>query len=97
MFPEWIHLARCPHSPFHIAWNVIESLPRDWVLQNIEQHVDAILHHNEETDYWMFLQLYARLDDTLMKKLATRAAKHADADIRELGEEYLAKPGAATT
>ena len=92
MFSEWIHLARCAHSPFHIAWNVLESLPRDWVVANIEKEVDAILRNEEETDYWMFLQLYARLDRGLMHKLAQRAASHIDAEIKELGVEYLAKP-----
>src|SRR5262245_58278543 len=57
LFPEWIHLARAAHSPFQVAWDVIESLPRDWVLQNVEKPVDAILQNDEETDYWMFLQL----------------------------------------
>lgn len=91
LFAEWVNLARAAHSPFQIAWTIIESLPRAWVLQNIEAEVDAILAAEEETDYWMFLQLYARLDNRLTTTLAQRAALHADAEIRQLGEEYLAK------
>lgn len=91
LFTEWVNLARAAHSPFQIAWNVIESLPRAWVLQNVEQEVDAILTSGDETDYWMFLQFYARLDDALMRKLAQRAATHAVPEIRELGTDYLAK------
>lgn len=89
LLPEWINLARAAHSPFQIAWKVIESLPREWVLANIEKEVDAILKNEEETDYWMFLQLYARLNGTLMRKLAERASNHAEPEIRELGVEYL--------
>ena len=96
LFAEWVNLARGAHSPFMIAWRIIESLPREWVLQHIETEADAILQAEEETDYWMFLQLYARLDDSLMRKLARRAAAHADADIRELGQDYLAKPAPPT-
>jgi len=88
LFAEWVNLARAHCSPFNIAWNIIESLPRDWVLERIEKEADTILAEEEETDYWMFLQLYARLDKTLTKRLAERAAHHADPDIRELGEEY---------
>jgi hypothetical protein len=91
LFPEWINLARAAHSPFEIAWNVIESLPREWVIANIEKQVDAILQEEEETDYWMFLQLYARLDNALMQKLAQRAASHADPEISELGHEWSGK------
>ena len=91
LFPEWIHLSRAAHSPFQLAWNVIESLPREWVLQNIEKEVDPILRNDEETDYWMFLQLFARLDGGLARTLAQRAAANTDQEIRELGEEFLAK------
>ena len=95
LFPEWLQLARAAHSPHQIAWSVIEALPREWVLQNIEKEVDAILETGDETDYWMFLQLYTRLDVGLVKNLAQRAAAHADAGIRELGEDYLAMPAVA--
>lgn len=91
LLPEWVHLARAVHSPFQLAWAVLESLPREWVLQNIEKEVDAILKNEEEDDYWMFLQLYARLDHRLMQKLAERAAIHSEPAIKELGEEWLAK------
>ena len=91
LFPEWIDLARSAHSPFQAAWSVIESLPRAWILENIEKEVDPILRNDDETDYWMFLQLYALLDNDLMRKLAHRAAGHADAGIKELGQECLAK------
>lgn len=88
LLPEWVHLARAAHSPFQVAWNVLESLPHDWIVQNIEKEVDAILQNEEEDDYWMFLQLYERLDQSLARKLAKRAANHTEAAIRELGEEW---------
>jgi hypothetical protein len=91
LFPEWVHLARCAHSPFEPVWRVILSLPRDWVLAHIEREVDAILKNEEEDDYWMFLQLYHKLDPDLARKLARRAAAHPDPEIRALGEEYLAE------
>ena len=89
LLADWVNLARAAHSPFQIAWTVIESLPRDWLLKHIEKEVDAILRDENETDYWMFLQLYATLDQALTQKLARRAANHADPEIRELGESYL--------
>ncbi len=91
LFRELIHLARAAHGYFHPAWEVILSLPKDWVLARIEQEVDPILANEEETDYYMFLQLYDKLDRNLTLKLARRAASHADSQIRELGEDYLAR------
>jgi hypothetical protein len=91
LFPEWIHLARAAHSPFQHAWKVLLELPRAWVLARIEPAVDAILVNEEEDDYWMFLQLFCKLDRELAARLAQRAAAHAAPEIRELGEDYLAK------
>lgn len=92
LLPEWVDLARAAHGPYQIAWNVIESLPRQWVLKRIEKQVNAILASDVETDYWMFLQLFSKLDLSLKQKLAQRAACHANSEIRELGEncpEYV--------
>src|SRR5437870_3783152 len=36
LFPELVNLARALHSPFEAAWDLILSLPRDWVLAHIE-------------------------------------------------------------
>src|SRR5262245_12196450 len=65
LLPEWVNLARCAHSYFEPAWNVIASLPRTWVLEHIAPELDAILANEEETDYWMFLQLAHRIDPAL--------------------------------
>jgi hypothetical protein len=97
LLPEWVNLARSVHGPFQVAWNIIQALPRDWMLQHIENCVDAILQAEIEDDYWMFLQLYSRLDLTLQQKLARRAAAHGDPAIRELSEEYLASPPISAT
>jgi hypothetical protein len=59
-----------------------------WFFERIEKEVDAILADEVEDDYWMFLQLYRKLDKELTAKLAARAASHADASIRELAEDF---------
>lgn len=91
LFGEWVNLARCAHSPFEPAWKIILSLPREWVLERIEQEVEPILAKEEYDDYWMFLQLFDQLDRDLTFKLARRAIAHSDPDIHELGEDYLQK------
>jgi hypothetical protein len=91
LLPELVHLARSVHGPFEAVWNLILSLPREWVLAHIDAELDAILQHEEEDDYWMFLQLAERLDPALALRLAKRASAHSDCDIRELGEEYVQK------
>ncbi len=89
LFSDLVSVARAAHGPVEAVWNLILALPRDWVLAHIEQEVEPILEQDEEDDYWMFLQLYERLDRDLTLRLAHRAAKHSDPDIRELGEDSL--------
>jgi tetratricopeptide (TPR) repeat protein len=105
LFPELIHLARSAHGPVGAIREIICSLPREWVLERIDAQVEPILRNEEYDDYWMFLELYEKLDPTRAVKLARRAAGSADAAIRELGLESLAnlvaaaaedKPGAET-
>jgi hypothetical protein len=93
LLPAWVDLARCAHSYFHTAWEVIASLPRDWALARIEPLVAAILANEAADDYWMFLQLYEQLDHDLAVRLANRALGHGDPDIQELGRDALERLG----
>ncbi len=91
LFPDLIQAARAAHGPVGAVREIILSLPGDWVLAHVEAEVDAILQSEEYDDYWMFLELYQDLDRDLARKLAHRAAAHVDAEIRELGEDWLEK------
>jgi hypothetical protein len=62
LFPELIHLARSVHGPTGAVREIILSLPREWVLERIDAQVEAILRNEEYDDYWMFLELYEKLD-----------------------------------
>jgi tetratricopeptide (TPR) repeat protein len=90
LFPELIRLARSAHGPVGAVREIIFSLPREWVLERIDAQVEPILRNEEYDDYWMFLELYEKLDPMRAVKLARRAAGSADAAIREFGLERLA-------
>ncbi len=68
---------------------LIASLPRDWVLANVEKVVEPTLEHCDHVDYRMLFELYLLLDKNLALKLANRALAHPDAEIREAGGDYL--------
>jgi tetratricopeptide (TPR) repeat protein len=97
LFPELIQRARSAHGPVGAIREIIYSLPRDWVLERIDAQVEPILRAGEYDDYWMFLELYERLDPLRAVKLARRAASSADAAIREFGLERLANIVLAAT
>lgn len=90
LFPELIQAARAAHGPVGAVRELIQALPRDWVLAHIEREVDAVLTGEQYDDYWMFLELYQQLDGSKALALARRAAGHPDPEIRALGLEWLA-------
>jgi len=89
LFPELIQLARSAHGPIGAVREIIFSLPREWVLGRIDAQVEPILRNEEYDDYWMFLELYEKLDPVRAVNLARRAAGSANAAIRDLGSERL--------
>lgn len=89
LFPQLIQLARSAHGPIGAIREIILSLPQEWVLERIDAQVEPILCTEEYDDYWMFLELYEKLDPLRAVKLARRAAGSTDTAIRELGLEWL--------
>jgi hypothetical protein len=64
-------------------------------LEWIDAELEAILDNQEYDAYWVFMQLYAKLDRVRAVKLARRAAGTANAAIRKLGLELVANLVAA--
>lgn len=86
LFPDFMQLARAAHGPIGFVRAWIASLPRAWVLERIDPHVEAILRDEEYDDYWMMLELLEHIAPDKAAKLAKRARAHKNPEIRELGE-----------
>lgn len=79
------------HSGVDAFRDLILRLPRDWLLERIENAIEPHLADGTEDEYRRFLELYTDLDRGLALKLAKRAGAHSDPDIREAGEDFLLK------
>lgn len=91
LLPDLLPQAISVHGLTHLAQEHIWSLPKEWLVENIEQHAEPILTHNDYSDYWGLLELYFHIDHDLTRRLAERASKSDAYDIREAGEDYLAR------
>jgi hypothetical protein len=91
LFPDLVFLASSAHGSIDFVRDLILSLPRDWVLNNIEREAEPHLREGTYDEYRRFLELYELLDVGMTQRLARRAAVHSDPDIREAGEDYLVK------
>ena len=89
LLPELLAIAS--HVGPHIfrARDLILSLPIEWLLGNIERVASPILDSGDEESYRRILELYAKLDGDLTRKLAERAASSSNEEVRAVGIEFL--------
>jgi hypothetical protein len=67
------------------------ALPNQWLLEKIEPIAEPLLQLNDEWEYRRLLEIYWRLDKSLVKKLALRSLDNPNPEIREAGQECLDK------
>ncbi|VXD12078.1 conserved hypothetical protein [Planktothrix serta PCC 8927] len=88
LFNDLVALASVSHSDIELCREVILSLPKTWLLDNIENSAEDLLADGTDEEYRRLLELYINIDDHLTERLVKRALKHEDADIREAGEDF---------
>jgi hypothetical protein len=95
LFEELLALAGYFHGQAGAAREIILSLPRAWLLANIEPHAERLLRDGTYEEYRLLFELYIKIDRDLAARLARRAATQPDEDIREAGEDFLLRLGTA--
>jgi transcription termination factor NusB len=89
LFPQWVDLVSQAHRNIEAARKIIHSLPREWVLDNVESVAESILQDGTEDEYRRMLEMYRELDGDLTQRLARKATEHPDRDIQEAGFDFL--------
>jgi hypothetical protein len=89
LFPDLLALANFGHGFTERCRELIGSLPRPWVLAHIEHAVEPILADGSAEEFRALLDLLARLDAALARRLAGRALGSPDPDVREAGDDFL--------
>lgn len=79
------------HGYAGAAREIILSLPREWVLSNIELTVDRLLTEGIDDDYRRILELLIDLDRELIMKYAQKAIRHPDKEVQEVGQDFIDK------
>ncbi|MBE9128344.1 MULTISPECIES: hypothetical protein [unclassified Coleofasciculus] len=88
LFDDLVDLASVSHSDIELCRKVILSLPKKWLLANIENSAEPLLQDGTDEEYRRLLELYIDIDRKLAQRLAQRAVQHEDLDIREVGEDF---------
>lgn len=88
LFDELVEMASHGHSDIELVREAILSLPREWVIANIESRAEPWLQAGED-EYRRYLELYYDLDKELTLRLAQQALRQPDPETREAGEDFL--------
>ncbi len=88
LFDAWVYWATTD-ACLPATHNYILSLPKEWVMERIEEAVEPRLRNGDEIDFRRYLELYYNLDRDLAAKLARRALHQPDKGIQEAGRDYL--------
>ena len=67
---------------------IISSLPREWVLRNIEGAVGDILARTDTGDCRRVLELYAELDQKLLEKACNRLTASGSGELQALADDF---------
>ena len=88
LFDNLVDLASVSHSDIELCRKAILSLPKTWLLANIEKSAEPILQDGTDEEYRRLLELYLEIDWELTQRLVLKALQHDDPDIREAGEDF---------
>ena len=88
LFPDLLALASYFHGGMGYARDLVLSLPKEWLLANIEEAAEPLFGYGYE-EYRGLAEVYIQLDRDLAYKLAHRAAADSDEDIKEAGQDLL--------
>jgi len=91
LFGDLLGIASVAHADIGLCREVIRSLPKDWLLTTIEGAAEPLLQTDAREHYRRLLELYWELDAGLVHALATRALASEDEEVREAGEDFLAR------
>jgi hypothetical protein len=93
-FEQLVTIASSAHCDIELCRKVILTLPKDFVLANIEQVSEPLLLTSDPVyqyeEYRRLLELYIEIDRDITERLASRASQGEIEEIREAGEDFLA-------
>ena len=89
VFDLLVDQASVGHSDIDICRLVIKSLPRKWVVDNIESVANKILSGAEtEEEYQRFAELYEELDEELLKRLVDQMRCSSDPNLLDIADDF---------
>ena len=65
------------------------AIPRDWLLQNIEEAAEPLLVSDDDWEYRRLIEFYWEFSEGLVRRLAVRGLDSGNPEIKEAAEDFL--------
>lgn len=85
---DLVELASVGHSDIQLVRDVILSLPKEWLIENIETPISKVLNNGGDEEYRRLIELCISIDNSLVEKLSKQALEHSNEDVREVGKDF---------
>jgi hypothetical protein len=86
--PALVRVASHEQGLALLVRDVIGSISRRRMVENIEQYSDPLLESGGWEEYRRLAELFITLDAGLLSRLVRRAAQSRDPDIREVADDF---------
>jgi hypothetical protein len=65
------------------------AIPRDWLLQNIEETAEPLLVLCDDWEYRRLIEFYWEVSEGLVRRLGLRGLESDNSEIKEAAEDFL--------
>jgi hypothetical protein len=91
LLPFLMSHVRSVHGYISYFRRAILSLPKEWLLEHIEEAAEPILQSGDDEEYRRFLELYLQINPELTRRLAQRALASSNPNVQEAGQDFMEK------
>lgn len=89
LLPFLLSNASSVHQYLFAFRQIILRIPREWLSARIEEAARPILDEGDDEDYRRILELCVEVEPAVARRIASRAVKSPDAEVRAVGAEFI--------
>lgn len=67
----------------------LQKSPKDWLIKRLKRLINSFLDNGDYWNYERALELLSTIDKSITKEIATKAVRHTDLEIKEVGRDFL--------
>lgn len=88
---DLVEEASAGHPDIQLVRDTILSLPKEWLIENIEAPIQKVLSNEGDEEYKRLIELCISIDNSLVERLCKQALAHSNNSYEDWLIDYLSK------